>query len=111
MRAYGSGQGGGRNLLKPSALPWPLWEILQHWAAVGAGAEVPLEALWALLATVESLSSVRLVAAPCEPVCIHECCGKCWCTGQVLGGALELPYMPLNTGKMLLPWAGVVGAL
>lgn len=45
---------GGRNLLKPSALPWPLGEILQHWAAV-AGRGVPFEALWALLATVENL--------------------------------------------------------
>lgn len=75
----------------------------------GQGAEVPLEALWALTATIKPVSSVRLVAA-LEPVCIHECCGKCWCTGQVLG-KLELPYMPLDTGKMFLPWAGVVGAL
>ena len=42
------------------------------------------------------VSLVRLVAA-LEPMCTHECCGKCWCTGQVLGGVLELSYMPLNT--------------
>ena len=86
---------GGRNLLKPSALPWPLWEILQHWAAVGRGSgEVPLEALWALLATVENLchwSGWWRLLNPCVPMNAVEnagALGRCW------GELLNFPTCP-----------------